>query len=62
MTDGDFAQGYLDGWRWVAGDARLPAVPSPALPEDKTAFQYGFECGRAEALMRFSPDKEPRPG
>ena len=55
MSDGTFADGYLDGWQSVAGDAALPPVPKTKIPPGKSAFQAGFEYGRAEALWRASP-------
>jgi hypothetical protein len=60
MAEGSFAQGFMDGWQSVAGEAPMPNIPSLAPPDDKSAFQYGFECGRAEALMRFTPGSAPR--
>ena len=58
MTDGTFGDGYRDGWGTVAGDEPVPECPTcPPIEEwgDKTAFQLGFEYGRADALERFQP-------
>ena len=59
MTDGTFADGYRDGWWGVAGRAKPPELPTcPPLAEwdGKSAFQIGFEYGRADALEQFQPD------
>ena len=54
-----FEAGYRDGWGSVAGNEPMPPCPTcPPAEEwrDKTAFQLGFEYGRADALERFQPD------
>ena len=58
MSKGTFADGYRDGWGSVAGDAPLPKKPTrPPLDvqTDMSAFQLGFEYGRADALEQFQP-------
>lgn len=54
-----FEGGYRDGWESVAGTAPMPECPTcPPAGEwrGKSAFQLGFEYGRAEGLERFQPD------
>ncbi len=54
-----FKDGYRDGWGSVAGTAPMPKCPTcPPAKEwsGKTAFQLGFEYGRADALEQFQPD------
>jgi len=57
--EGAFEAGYRDGWGSLAGTAPMPECPTCPPAEDwsgKTAFQLGFEYGRADALERFKPD------
>jgi hypothetical protein len=59
MTSGTFEDGYRDGWGTVAGDQAMPECPTcPPRSEwdGMSAFQLGFEYGRADALERFQPD------
>jgi len=57
MTEGTFEDGYLDGWRSVAGDEPLPDNPTRPPDEDDSAdrFDIGFHYGRADALERYQP-------
>lgn len=58
MTSGSFNEGYLDGWRSVAGNAPVPKNPTlPPTDEqtNMTEFQLGFDYGRADALEQFKP-------
>ena len=58
MTNGSFGDGYRDGWGSGAGDKPVPECPTcPPITEwdGKTAFQLGFEYGRADALEQFKP-------
>ena len=60
MDQSDFEDGYLGGWSTVAGNR--PPPPSPTCPPedqrgDKTAFQVGFEYGRADAHEQFQPSR-----
>jgi hypothetical protein len=53
-----FEGGYRDGWGSVAGTAPMPKCPTcPDKVEwkGKSAFQLGFEYGRADALERSNP-------
>jgi hypothetical protein len=57
-----FAEGYVDGWRGVAGDAVVPPAPAALIRPGETAYQAGFQYGRSDALMQFPPspiDKNP---
>ena len=48
-----FAEGYIDGWRSVMGtDAVVPGIPQFAVPGNKSAYQHGFEVGRAKTTDR----------
>jgi hypothetical protein len=57
MTEGTFEDGYLDGWRSVAGDEPLPADPTRPPEEERcdAPFNLGFSYGRADALERYQP-------
>jgi hypothetical protein len=60
MTKGTFEDGYLDGWRSVAGDEPLPADPTRP-PDDYSSdvsFELGFNYGRADALERYQPGSD----
>jgi hypothetical protein len=53
-----FKDGYRDGWGSAAGTAPMPECPTCPPAEEwrgKTAFQLGFEYGRADALEQFQP-------
>ncbi len=55
-----FEAGYRDGWSSAAGIAPMPECPTCPPAEEwsgKTAFQLGFEYGRADALKRIQPGK-----
>ena len=57
--EGAFDDGYRDGWGTAAGTAPMPQCPTCPPTEEwsgKTAFQLGFEYGRADGLERFQPD------
>ena len=61
MTGGSYADGFLDGWESVAGEAPPPAeiiYPPEGEPRD---YRAGFQYGKSEAAMRFRPGAEPRP-
>jgi hypothetical protein len=54
-----FESGYRDGWGSVAGGAPMPECPTCPPAEEwigKSAFQLGFEYGRADALEQASPN------
>jgi hypothetical protein len=54
-----FKDGYRDGWGSAAGNAVMPKCPTCPPSEEwkgKTAFQLGFEYGRADALEQFKPN------
>ena len=59
MMKGTFEEGYGDGWASVAGEAPLPKCPTCPPREEwagKTAFQLGFEYGRARCARAVQPD------
>ena len=48
-----FAEGYIDGWRSMAGtDAPIPTIPQFAVPANKSAYQHGYDVGRAKMTER----------
>jgi hypothetical protein len=61
MEDGTYEDGFRDGWESVAGKEPLPATLTYPPEGEARDYQAGFQYGKAEATVHFTPGSSDHP-
>jgi hypothetical protein len=48
VGNGNFFDGYIDGWQSIRPDT-IPKFPAPDIPPGVPEYRYGYDMGRSAA-------------